>query len=435
MAHDIFICHAHADLNTALAACAKLEDAGVRCWIAPRNVDAGPYARQLVHAITEASAVLLIFSNKTNQSEHILRELEIASKHQKVIIPFRIEDVPPNEDLEYFTLRVHWLDALSPPMETRLAELVAFVKRLLAARPALTAPAVPSTAPAPNLIEAEPRGIQARVAAAAAARPLLDWLKTSTGVVGSALAAAAIVLVIAFATRPPSRVPFPYRTFAPISGGSANAFLPFDRGVQNCPMDGAVVSDFFSDASQWGKFPSDVQIARGFLNILPQRGHFEPVFHTGRFHADGIICTRFDAFGPNVPPSSGDTSAGVIFWSYTPPPNGDPDYYAFQVNYRGDFMAWHRNHGGWTMISRPTRSNAIRTQAAASNVLAVRTNGHTAFLYVNGTQVGTVNGNPPTDGWWAGVLAGIGKDEQRFPTWGFDAYGVALTGAPTAGQR
>ena len=135
MAHDIFICHAHADINTALAACAKLEEASVRCWIAPRNVGAGPYARQLVQAIANAAAVLLIFSDKTNASEHVLRELEIASNRQKVIIPFRIEDVRPNEDLEYFTLRVHWLDALTPPLESRLDELVAFVQRLLAAGP------------------------------------------------------------------------------------------------------------------------------------------------------------------------------------------------------------------------------------------------------------------------------------------------------------
>lgn len=140
MGHDIFICHAHADINTALAACAKLEEVDVRCWIAPRDVGAGPYARQIARAITDAAAVLLIFSDHTNTSGPVLNELEIASKRQKPIIPFRIEDVAPNEDLEYYTLRVHWLDALRPPMESRLDELVAFVQRLLAAQPFLTMP-------------------------------------------------------------------------------------------------------------------------------------------------------------------------------------------------------------------------------------------------------------------------------------------------------
>ena len=140
MAHDIFICHAHADYNTALAACAKLEEAHVRCWIAPRDVGAGAYARQLVHAISDTTAVLLIFSDKSNTSENVLRELEIASSRQKIIVPFRLEDVHPNEDLEYFTLRMHWLDALTPPLESRLDELVAFIQRLLAAQPTLPPP-------------------------------------------------------------------------------------------------------------------------------------------------------------------------------------------------------------------------------------------------------------------------------------------------------
>jgi hypothetical protein len=418
MAHDIFICHAHADLNTALAACAKLEDAGVRCWIAPRDVNAGPYARQLVHAITSASAVLLIFSDKTNQSEHILRELEIASKHQKVIIPFRIEDVPPNEDLEYFTLRVHWLDALSPPMETRLAELVAFVKRLLAARPALTAPVVPETKPAPDLVEAEKREAE------------VPWWKTRISVIGGAVAAAVIVIVIviAIAARRPSHVAFPYRTFGPISGGNLSAPLAIDRSMQNCPMDRAdTAEDFTHGASQWGKLPSDIQIARGFLSVRPQKGRFAVLFHDGKFHVDAIICTKVGAYGPNMPPTSGNTTAGVLFWDYTPP-NADDDYYVFQVNYRGDFMAWHRSHDNWTMLRGPTHSNAIRTQTGIYNFLAVRTSGHTASLYVNGIQVDTVSGNPPTSGWWGGVIAGIGTDEQPDVAWNFGAYGVALTG-------
>lgn len=135
-ARDVFICHAHADYETALAACTKLEAAGVRCWIAPRDVDAGAYAAQLVRAISNATAVLLLYSSKSNTSEHVLRELEIASSRRKIIVPVRLEDVPPNEDLEYFTLRMHWLDALTPPLEARLDELTAFMLRLMTTRPA-----------------------------------------------------------------------------------------------------------------------------------------------------------------------------------------------------------------------------------------------------------------------------------------------------------
>ena len=132
MAHDVFVCYSSEDKTIANAACAKLESAGIRCWIAPRDPIAGiPYGRQLVDAITAARVVLLIFSGNANRSEHVLRELEIASDGGKIIVPFRIENVVPSGDLKYYITRVHWLDAMSPPMETRLNELVTLMQRLL----------------------------------------------------------------------------------------------------------------------------------------------------------------------------------------------------------------------------------------------------------------------------------------------------------------
>jgi hypothetical protein len=132
MAHDVFVCYSSEDKTIANAACAKLESAGIRCWIAPRDPIAGiPYGRQLVDAITAARVVLLIFSGNANRSEHVLRELEVASDGGKIIVPFRIENVVPSGDLKYYITRVHWLDAMSPPMETRLNELVTLMQRLL----------------------------------------------------------------------------------------------------------------------------------------------------------------------------------------------------------------------------------------------------------------------------------------------------------------
>lgn len=132
MAHDVFICHASEDKVIATAACAKLEAAGIRCWIAPRDPMPGiPYGRQLIEAISEARVVLLIFSGNANRSSHVLRELEVASDANKIIVPFRIEEVVPSGDLRYYITRVHWLDALTPPMERRLDDLVALTQRLL----------------------------------------------------------------------------------------------------------------------------------------------------------------------------------------------------------------------------------------------------------------------------------------------------------------
>jgi predicted ATPase len=132
MAHDVFICHASQDKTVADAACAALERADIACWIAPRDPLPGiPYGRQIIDAIENARVVLLIFSDHANSSEHVSRELEVAANAKKTIVPFRIEAVMPSGDLQYYITRVHWLDALAPPMETRLSELVAVVQQLL----------------------------------------------------------------------------------------------------------------------------------------------------------------------------------------------------------------------------------------------------------------------------------------------------------------
>src|SRR5271157_1799047 len=132
MAHDVFICHASQDKLVANAACAKLEVAGIRCWIAPRDPLPGkPYGEQIVQAISHSRIVLLVFSEHANSSRAVLGELELASNREKIILPFRIEDVVPSDGLEFYIRSVHWLDAMTPPIESRLNDLVALVQRIL----------------------------------------------------------------------------------------------------------------------------------------------------------------------------------------------------------------------------------------------------------------------------------------------------------------
>ncbi len=171
MAHDVFVCYSSEDKTIANAACAKLESAGIRCWMAPRDPIAGiPYGRQLVDAITAARIVLLIFSGNANRSEHVLRELEVASDSGKIIVPFRIENVTPSGDLRYYITRVHWLDAMSPPMESRLNELVALMQRLL---DLTITPAVATTAVTPKSRRSAP--VLAAAVIVALAAIALGW--------------------------------------------------------------------------------------------------------------------------------------------------------------------------------------------------------------------------------------------------------------------
>ncbi len=132
MAHEVFISHASLDKPVADGVCAALERANIRCWIAPRDVQPGrSFAGEITRAIQQSKVMVLIFSAHSNQSDQVLREVQLAANSHLHIVQFRIQDVLPNEDLEYYLSAPHWLDALTPPLERNLERLSASVKALL----------------------------------------------------------------------------------------------------------------------------------------------------------------------------------------------------------------------------------------------------------------------------------------------------------------
>jgi WD40 repeat protein len=132
MTHDVFISYSHHDKYAADAVCAKLEQHGVRCWIAPRDVEPGTeWAGSIIHAISNAKIMVLVFSKSANDSPQIRKEVERAVNKGVIVVPLRIEDVVPTESLEYFMSNVHWLDALTPPLEKHLDHLAGTVKIML----------------------------------------------------------------------------------------------------------------------------------------------------------------------------------------------------------------------------------------------------------------------------------------------------------------
>src|SRR5215813_12531898 len=79
MAHDVFISYSQVDKTTADAACATLERAGIRCWVAPRDITPGDeWGAAIIKALDQCRAIVLIFSSSANNSRQIRREVERA---------------------------------------------------------------------------------------------------------------------------------------------------------------------------------------------------------------------------------------------------------------------------------------------------------------------------------------------------------------------
>jgi hypothetical protein len=132
VAFDVFISYSSDDKPIADAACAALESANIRCWIASRDISPGrDYGESIIDAIEGAKIFVLILSGSANASPQISREVERAVSKGLVIVPVRIEDVVPSRNLEYFISSPHWLDAFPPPRERYFAKLIESVHALL----------------------------------------------------------------------------------------------------------------------------------------------------------------------------------------------------------------------------------------------------------------------------------------------------------------
>ena len=74
-----FISHSSTDKQLAEEICSSLEKRGINCWIAPRDIDPGKaYGEEIIHAIEQTSATILVLSENSNQSPAVRNEAERA---------------------------------------------------------------------------------------------------------------------------------------------------------------------------------------------------------------------------------------------------------------------------------------------------------------------------------------------------------------------
>jgi TolB-like protein/thioredoxin-like negative regulator of GroEL len=183
-----FVSYAAADRPAADALTAYLEQRGIRCWIAPRDVPAGAlYADAIVRAINEAPVLLLLLSRNSIGSSHVGKELERASSKRKQIVAVRLDDAPLTPAFEYFLSESQWVDVAADGRETAFARLAAVFAHPAAAGAVAAAP--PAAAPIP--------ASGTPPASLSSARPTRPWMLWVPGVLVLAALIAAATLYFA----------------------------------------------------------------------------------------------------------------------------------------------------------------------------------------------------------------------------------------------
>lgn len=150
MAHTVFISYATPDLTLAQAACAALEQADIRCWMAPRDIPPGkPWPREIPAAIEASQVMVLIFTASADASDNILNEVSIAQTFGVPVLAFRAEALQPH-GLIYYLNAIQWLTPEGQAPEQSLSALVSAVRAHLPAPPTPLTPGGGSGIPCSN---------------------------------------------------------------------------------------------------------------------------------------------------------------------------------------------------------------------------------------------------------------------------------------------
>lgn len=121
MIFDCFFSYQHEDLNIVESIVQKLEEQGLLCWYAPRNVK-GRYAKAIADGIAHSKVFVLILNSRSAVSEAVLNEVEMAHNVAKngayaVIQPVCTEtfdfNAPDFQEMMYYVRRRHFVTAES----------------------------------------------------------------------------------------------------------------------------------------------------------------------------------------------------------------------------------------------------------------------------------------------------------------------------------
>jgi hypothetical protein len=171
MTSPIFLSYSSKDHAIAETICSALENRGLTCWMASRDIGPGEnFQVSIMRAIRGAGMMLLVFSGNSNNSDEVKKEIALAGQHKLLVVPVRVEDVVPGEAFEYELATRQWIDLFENWEQAieRLATQIRSVIQPASAQGAAAADALPIQPH--EILETAQHAIMASKAAAKPAR-------------------------------------------------------------------------------------------------------------------------------------------------------------------------------------------------------------------------------------------------------------------------
>ncbi len=108
----VFISYSTKQTAAAEQLVAFLESNDIPCWIAPRDIPPGSsYPAEIVGAIRSCSGLVLLASEDTNASDHVLTEVRLAFDNKKPILAYRLTNFVFTDEFVYYVGGKHWIKA------------------------------------------------------------------------------------------------------------------------------------------------------------------------------------------------------------------------------------------------------------------------------------------------------------------------------------
>ncbi|HEX8903005.1 toll/interleukin-1 receptor domain-containing protein [Vitreimonas sp.] len=121
----VFVSYARANQSDVLPVIDGAAKAGRKFWLDQNGVNAGDgWAGEIVRAIRAARGVVVMCSKAAFESDHVKREIYLADRYAKKLVPVFIEQAEPPEDFEYFFAGVQALKLFETPEAERPEALV-----------------------------------------------------------------------------------------------------------------------------------------------------------------------------------------------------------------------------------------------------------------------------------------------------------------------
>ncbi len=116
----VFVSYARVNQALVIPVIQAAQREGRKFWLDQQGIGAGDgWAGEIVRAIKGATGVMVMCSKAAFESDHVKREIYLADRYHKRLVPVFVEPAEPPEDFEYFFAGVQPLKLFETPETER----------------------------------------------------------------------------------------------------------------------------------------------------------------------------------------------------------------------------------------------------------------------------------------------------------------------------